>query len=110
MTRLPSSTRVRSSARKTPPASRACRSTATIDRPRRGRSRTSGKTPTPPTYGGTTLYSHLNGGLKRFRVAKAQHGKWVNTWMNADEASWINDTDYDRIGARIAQFAKLLGD
>ncbi len=60
-------------------------------------------------YGGTTLYSHLNGGLKRFRVAKAQNGKWFNTWMNADEASWINDTDYDAIGARVARFAELLG-
>ena len=61
-------------------------------------------------YGGTTLYSHLNGGLKRFRVAKAKNGKWVNTWMDADEASWINDTNYDAIGARVATFAKLLGD
>ncbi|HEV7559421.1 MAG TPA: hypothetical protein VGO00_28290 [Kofleriaceae bacterium] len=61
-------------------------------------------------YGGTTLYSHLNGGLKRYRVAKAKNGKWMNTWMDADEASWINDTNYDRIGARIAQFAALLAD
>jgi hypothetical protein len=61
-------------------------------------------------YGGTTLYSHLNGGLKRFRVAKVKNGKWFNTWMNADEASWINDTDYTKIGARIATFAGLLND
>jgi len=61
-------------------------------------------------YGGTALYSHLGGGLKRFRVAKAHNGKWMNTWMNADEASWINDTDYDTIGARPAQFTTLLGD
>ena len=61
-------------------------------------------------YGGTTLYSHLNGGLKRFRVAKVKNGKWFNTWMNADEASWINDTDYTKIGARIATFAAVLGD
>lgn len=61
-------------------------------------------------YGGTTLYSHLNGGLKRFRVAKVKSGKWVNTWMNSDESSWINDTNYDAIGARPAQFDKLLGD
>ncbi|MEO6776980.1 MAG: hypothetical protein ABI467_28845 [Kofleriaceae bacterium] len=61
-------------------------------------------------YGGTTLYSHLNGGLKRFRVAKVNHGRWFNTWMNADEASWINDTDYTKIGARIATFAALLND
>jgi len=60
-------------------------------------------------YGGTTLYSHLNGGLKRFRVAKIKNGHWFNTWMNADEASWISDTDYDRIGARPAHFAALLG-
>lgn len=61
-------------------------------------------------YGGTTLYSHLNGGLKRFRVAKNKNGKWFNTWMNADEASWVNDTNYDAIGARVATFAALLGD
>ncbi|MFT3695604.1 MAG: hypothetical protein QM831_20880 [Kofleriaceae bacterium] len=61
-------------------------------------------------YGGTTLYSHLNGGLKRFRVAKVKSGKWINTWMNSDESSWINDTDYDAIGARPATFDKLLGD
>jgi hypothetical protein len=61
-------------------------------------------------YGGTTLYSHLGGGLKRFRVAKIRNGRWFNTWMNADEASWINDTNYDAIGARPAQFGELLGD
>jgi hypothetical protein len=60
-------------------------------------------------YGGTTPYSHLGGGLKRFRVAKAVHGRWVNTWMDADEASWI-DTNYDAIAARPARFAELLGD
>jgi hypothetical protein len=61
-------------------------------------------------YGGMTPYSHLNGGLKRFRVAKAKNGKWMNTWMDADEASWINDTNYDRIAERIARFAALLAD
>jgi hypothetical protein len=30
--------------------------------------------------------------------------------MNADEASWINDTDYDAIGARPTTFATQLGD
>jgi hypothetical protein len=61
-------------------------------------------------YGGNTPYSHLNGGLKRFRVAKAHNGKWMNTWMDADEASWINDTNYDAIAARVARFAQLLAD
>jgi hypothetical protein len=55
------------------------------------------------------IYSHLNGGLKRFRVAKAVGGSWMNTWMAADEASWINDTDYARIAARPATFATILG-
>lgn len=54
-------------------------------------------------------YSHIGGGLKRFRVAKNVGGFWTNTWMAADEASWINDRDYDRIGARPAQFESLLG-
>jgi hypothetical protein len=30
--------------------------------------------------------------------------------MPADEASWINDRDFDRIGARPSQFAALLGE
>jgi len=61
-------------------------------------------------YGGNTPYSHLNAGLKRFRVAKVKNGKWFNTWMNADEASWINDTNYDAIAARVARFGQLLSD
>jgi len=60
-------------------------------------------------YGGNTPYSHLGGGLRRWRVAKASNGKWMNTWMNADEASWINDQSFDAIAARVAQFAKILG-
>jgi hypothetical protein len=61
-------------------------------------------------YGGNFIYSHLGGGLKRYRVAKAKNGKWVNTWMAADEASWIDSTDFDKIGARVAQFRTMLGD
>jgi hypothetical protein len=55
-------------------------------------------------------YSHLGGGLKRFRVAKAVGGVWMNTWMDADAASWINSTDYTSIGARPGEFAGLLGE
>lgn len=54
-------------------------------------------------------YSKLGGGLKRFRVTKNVGGYWTNTWMNADEAHWINSVDYDRIGARPARFETLLG-
>ncbi len=55
-------------------------------------------------------YSHIGGGLKRFRVAKEINGYWVNTFMKADEASWLDDTDYDKIGARPKQFESLLGE
>jgi hypothetical protein len=56
------------------------------------------------------IYSHIGGGLKRFRVAKNLRGMWTNTFMAKDEASWINDTDFQRIGARPAQFDTLLGE
>ncbi|HUQ04899.1 MAG TPA: hypothetical protein VM261_20495 [Kofleriaceae bacterium] len=54
-------------------------------------------------------YAKLGGGLKRWRVAKNVGGYWTNTWMRGDEASWINSTDYARIGARPARFQSLLG-
>jgi hypothetical protein len=56
------------------------------------------------------IYSHLGGGLKRWRVAKLKNGVWVNTFMTGDEASWIDDTDYERIGKRPKQFEDLLGE
>lgn len=55
-------------------------------------------------------YAKLGGGIKRFRVTKNVNGYWTNTWMNADEASWISDTDYDAISARPNQFENLLGE
>ncbi len=54
-------------------------------------------------------YAKLGGGLKRFRVTKNIGGYWTNTWMNADEASWISDTDYAKIKARPATFDAILG-
>ena len=54
-------------------------------------------------------YAKLGGGIKRFRVTKNVGGYWTNTWMNTDEASWINSTDYPRIAARPARFAQMLG-
>ena len=55
-------------------------------------------------------YAKLGGGLKRFRVAKARNGYWTNTWMNGDEAHWINSTDYAAIAARPGRFETLLGE
>jgi hypothetical protein len=55
-------------------------------------------------------YAALGGGLKRWRVTKNVGGYWTNTWMNGDEAHWINSTDYPRIAARPGQFDLLLGE
>ena len=54
-------------------------------------------------------YARLGGGLKRWRVTKNIDGYWTNTWMAADEAHWIDSTDYPRIAARPDQFEILLG-
>ena len=54
-------------------------------------------------------YAALGGGLKRWRVTKNIDGYWTNTWMQADEAHWINSTDLERIAARPARFEQLLG-
>lgn len=54
-------------------------------------------------------YAQLGGGAKRFRVTKNVGGYWTNTWMAADEASWINSTDTARIAARPARFDQILG-
>lgn len=61
-------------------------------------------------YGGGPGYVENNGGLKRFRVAKNVAGYWTNTWMSADEASWINDNDHDAMEARIATLQGILGE
>ncbi|MCC6525562.1 MAG: PPC domain-containing protein [Polyangiaceae bacterium] len=55
-------------------------------------------------------YVKLGGGLKRFRVTKNVGGFWTNTWMKADEASWISDTDYANLKVRPTQFETLLGE
>lgn len=60
-------------------------------------------------YTGGEGYERLGGGIKRFRVTKNVGGYWTNTWMEADEASWINSTDYARIAERPARFQTLLG-
>ncbi|MBU1238922.1 PPC domain-containing protein, partial [Myxococcota bacterium] len=55
-------------------------------------------------------YVKLGGGLKRWRVAKNVNGNWMNSWMNSDEASWICDTDWERLKVRPATFESLLGE
>lgn len=53
-------------------------------------------------------YFKLGGGLKRFRVTKNLGGYWTNTWMQADEANWINSDNEAAITARPEQFGELL--
>ena len=60
--------------------------------------------------GGGPGFAENNGGLKRFRVAKNMGGFWTNTWMAADEASWIDDRDHEAMGARIGILQGLLGE
>jgi hypothetical protein len=55
-------------------------------------------------------YASFGGGIKRFRVAKSVGGKWTNTWMAADEASWIDSSDLDHIRERPMTFKGLLGE
>ena len=63
----------------------------------------------PGTNDDGQVYAKLGGGLKRYRVTKNVGGYWTNTWMAADEAHWINSTDYTRIGDRVARFGQMLG-
>jgi hypothetical protein len=64
----------------------------------------------PGTNSDGDAYVKLGGGLKRFRVAKIRNGYWTNTWMEGDEAHWINSTDYAALSARPARFEQLLGE
>jgi hypothetical protein len=70
---------------------------------------TSNYTGGPGTASDGNTYCRLGGGLKRYRVTKNVNGYWTNTWMNADEAHWINSTDCERITARPARFEQMLG-
>ena len=55
-------------------------------------------------------YVKLGGGIKRWRVTKNINGYWTNTWMKADESSWISDTDYAALKARPTTFEQILGE
>jgi hypothetical protein len=55
-------------------------------------------------------YSHLGGGLKRWRTPVAKSGRWVNIVPAVDRAShYIGSTNYPAIGARPVKFKDLLG-
>jgi hypothetical protein len=71
---------------------------------------TSDATGGPGANSDGVAYAALGGGLKRWRVTKNIAGTWTNTWMAADEASWINANDLARIAARPARFDQILGE
>ena len=64
----------------------------------------------PSTNSNGEVYATLGGGLKRWRVAKKSGGYWKNTFMQGDEAHWIDDTDIARIAARPKIFDQILGE
>ena len=53
-------------------------------------------------------YAKLGGGLRRWRVAVSQDGRYRNTFLVGDEAYWINSGDHNAISERIAEFDTLL--
>lgn len=61
-------------------------------------------------HDGYTDYAPFNGGLKRFRVAKNVNGRWTNTFMASDEASWIDDRDHESMHRRPGELEALLGE
>ncbi|NMB73765.1 MAG: hypothetical protein GYA21_01395 [Myxococcales bacterium] len=53
-------------------------------------------------------YAQLGGGLKRWRIAVAKNGSYLNTVPDADRANWISSTNYSELGARPERFRTLL--
>ncbi len=59
------------------------------------------------TYDGEP-YSHLGGGLRRWRTAVLRNGRWANDVLERERDAFINDQDYDAIAARPARFDAIL--
>jgi hypothetical protein len=60
-------------------------------------------------YDGTP-YAKLGGGLRRWRTAMVQAGRWVNIVPESDRNVWIKDDDLAGISARPEQFRLLLAE
>ena len=54
-------------------------------------------------------YSHLGGGLKRWRTPVLLGDLWVNIVPMDDRDEWIGSTDYEALEARVATFSDILG-
>ncbi len=55
-------------------------------------------------------YEALNGGIKRFRIAKSVGGVYANVVPKASEGDYINSKATDLIGARPGLFEKILAE
>jgi len=53
-------------------------------------------------------YAELGGGIKRWRVAVVDHGRWRNVVADNDAPFYIPSDDLDAISARPTQFGELL--
>ncbi|MBM4293002.1 MAG: hypothetical protein FJ138_17600 [Deltaproteobacteria bacterium] len=62
------------------------------------------------SYREEVSWARLGGGMKRWRVARAAGGAWTNDILERDRASFIPANDYERIAARVSEFAELLVD
>lgn len=57
-------------------------------------------------------YAALGGGLRRWRAPEAvgtgASARYRNTFLPADRAVWIDDTDVEQVAGRIARFGELM--
>jgi len=60
-------------------------------------------------YDGTP-YVQLGGGLRRWRTATLQGGRWHNAVIDADADAFIDDTDQAAIAARPERFRQILAE
>ncbi len=69
---------------------------------------------TSNTYGGHgensegEPYAKMGGGLRRWRAATLQNGRWINLVLPADQEVYIKDSDLERLAARVDRFGELL--
>jgi hypothetical protein len=63
----------------------------------------------PGTNSDGKVYATLGGGLKRWRTAVDQGGRWTNTVPVADRGVFIDASNTTAVGARIETFRRILG-
>lgn len=64
----------------------------------------------PSMSGDGVPYSHLGGGIHRWRTAVNRGGRWTNERGPQDSDAYIPASDYESVGARPLAFQALLSD